>query len=490
MKLLLSAHLPLLPLESLRPCWSDPGLYAVTDKGIVISMSMEAGRAGVRLGMRSGGVMAVSPDTAILERDLAKEDLALNAIATAMMQYTPEVTLQPDFSVLLEVGASLALFRGPHALCARVTTSIEALGFTVHLGAAPTAEGAWLLARSARMKSVVFRRRVLSLATMQQRLDLLPCALVPAAAPFHDWLNDIGAKRIGALRRLPRAGLLRRTSKELLAALDRAYGEAPEMHEWIKPPLHFSARIETFDRVESAEALLHGATGLILQLVGWLTSLQRAVRVFTLALEHERGHSAIAPTVLEVALAEPVWHEAHLLRLLKERLAKTELERPVIALRLDAVKIESMLPPNASLFPEPGGSPQDYARLLELLTARLGADNVLVPADLEDYRPEVCNAWMPATAKRPKTQIEEILEGRPFWLLPKPIRLLMRDERPFYVSPLKIIDGPERLEAGWWNDQTAARDYYIAQAANAACYWIYFERVAEDPRWYLHGLFA
>ncbi|MBA5686325.1 DNA polymerase Y family protein [Duganella sp. LX47W] len=490
MKLHVTVYLPLLPLEALCPHWSDAGPLAVIDKGIVLKVSVEAARAGVRLGMRSGGVSAISPDTQILERSEEKEALAVEAISTALMQFTPEVTHQRDFSVLLDVSASLTLFRGPHALCVRIMHTIRALGFTAQLGVAPTAEGAWLLAHSYRMKGLLLKRRVLSMTSLKCRLDVLPCGLVPEAVQFHDWLNDIGAKRIGALRQLPRAGLLRRTNKELLATLDRAYGEAPEMFEWIKPALSFSARIETFDRVEHAEALLHGATRLILQLVGWLSSLQQSIRVLALHLEHERGRAAVPPTEIELALAEPTWHEQHLVRLLKERLGKIELERPVIALRLEAVKIEPMLPPNETLFPEPGGSPQDYARLLELLTARLGAENVLVPANVDDYRPEVCNSWTPATSKRPKTQVEEILDGRPFWLLPTPIRLLMRDERPFYVSPLKIIDGPERLEAGWWNDQTAARDYYVAQGSDASCYWIYFERVQEDPRWYLHGLFA
>lgn len=482
-------YLPLLPLEALRPRWSEAGPFVVIEQGLVVTMSTEATRAGIRLGMRSGGVSAIAPDTVILERAPAKEELALNAIATALMQYTPEITFQPDFSILLDVSASLTLFKGPHALCLRVMQSIATLGFTAYLGAAPTAKGAWLLARSTRTKGIMLRRRVLSMITMQRRLNLLPCGLVPAALPFYDWLNDIGAKRVGALRKLPRAGLLRRTSKELLATLDKAYGEAPEMFEWIKPSLQFNARIETFDRVEHADALLHGATRLILQLVGWLTSLQQAVRVFTFYLEHERGHAAIPPAELEIMLAEPAWHEGHLIRLLKERLGKVELSAPVIALRLEAVKIEAMLPPNASLFPEPGGSPQDYHRLLELLTARLGAENVLTPADVDDYRPEVCNAWVPATIKRPQTQVEEILDGRPFWLLPKPIALLMRDERPFYGSPLRITNGPERLEAGWWNDQTAARDYYVAQGTDGSCYWIYLERV-KDARWYLHGLYA
>src|SRR5471032_1722441 len=489
MKLLLSVYLPLLPLETLRPSWSEPGPYAVMHQEQVSAISPGAAHSGVRLGMRIGGVSAIAPDTVTLERSLEKEALALDAIAMALLQYTPEVTLQDDFSILMDVSASLRLFKGPHAICGAIARSIAALGFTARLGAAPTAQGAWLLARSFRRKGAVFRRRALTMKSLERMLDRLPCGLLPAAAAYDEWLAGIGAKNLGALQRLPRTGLLRRTSKDLLADLDRAYGQAPEMFEWIKPALQFSARIETFDRIAHADALLHGATRLILQLVGWLTSLQQAVRVFTFYLEHERGHAAVPPTVLEIMLAEPAWHEGHLIRLLKERLGKVELSAPVIALRLEAVKIEPMLPPNASLFPEPGGTPQDFHRLLELLTARLGAENVLTPADVDDYRPEVCNAWMPAAAKRPKTQVEEILSGRPFWLLPKPIALLMRDERPFYGSPLKIVSGPERLEAGWWNDQTEARDYYVAQGTDASCYWIYLERV-KDAHWYLHGLYA
>ncbi|KAB0325485.1 DNA polymerase Y family protein [Janthinobacterium sp. PLB04] len=489
MKLLLSVYLPLLPLETLRPSWSEPGPYAVMHQEQVTAISPGAADSGVRLGMRIGGVSAIAPDTVTLERSLEKEALALDAIAMALLQYTPEVTLQDDFSILMDVSASLRLFKGSHAICGAIARSIAALGFTARLGAAPTAQGAWLLARSFRRKGTVFRRRALTMKSLERLLDRLPCGLLPAAAAYDEWLAGIGAKNLGALQRLPRTGLLRRTSKDLLADLDRAYGQAPEMFEWIKVPLTFSERVETFDRIEHADALLHGATRLILQLVGWLTSLQQAVRVFTVVLEHERGRAAMPPTELEIALAEPAWHEAHLVRLLKERLSKVELIAPVIALRLDAKKIEPMLPPNESLFPEPGGSPQDFHRLLELLTARLGAENVLTPAAMQDYRPEVCNEWVPLTEKYRKLDGDEVLEGRPFWLLPKPIPLLMRGERPFYGSPLKIIQGPERLEAGWWNDQTAARDYFIAQGTDASCYWVYLERTKE-ARWYLHGLYA
>jgi protein ImuB len=65
----------------------------------------------------------------------------------------------------------------------------------------------------------------------------------------------------------------------------------------------------------------------------------------------------------------------------------------------------------------------------------------------------------------------------------------MRGERPFYGSPLKIIQGPRRIAAGWWNDQTVGRDYYVARGLDASCYWIYLERTLESRR-FLHGLYA
>jgi hypothetical protein len=141
----------------------------------------------------------------------------------ALLQYTPEVTLQDDFSILMDVNASLRLFKGPHAICKAIAHSIAALGFTARLGAAPTAQGAWLLARSFRRKGTVFRRRALTMKSLERMLDRLPCGLLRAAAAYDEWLAGIGAKNLGALQRLPRTGLLRRTSKDLLADLEATY---------------------------------------------------------------------------------------------------------------------------------------------------------------------------------------------------------------------------------------------------------------------------
>lgn len=459
----------------------------------VLAASPAARAAGVAHGMRRGGVLMLMPEARLHVRAPEREAEALHAAALALLQYTPLVTIAEESTLLIDIGASLRLFGGIRALCLRVRASLRALGFSGVLSCAPTARGAWMLAR---------RRagRVMTIASLTRRLDALPSSLPPPARAYTAWFEGIGCFDLGAMRRLPRPGLQRRCGRELLDMLDAAYGMAPELFEWIAAPTSFHAKIELFDRLENAEECLRGAERLVQQLTGWLCAHQLAVERITLLLEHERGRVARPPTPVEIALAEPTWRDEHLVRLLRERLAKLVLDAPVIALALDASQVQAMAPPSESLFPEPGGSEEDRLRMLELLVARLGPENVLQALPQADYRPEVANSWVPVQQKvREKERASQMPPDvdslpRPTWILAKPIALLMRNHRPFYGSPLKMASTPERIEAGWWS-QTQTRDYFIAEGQDHALYWVYRERImgaGEDaePRWFLHGLFG
>lgn len=495
MRLWIGLSLPQLALEVFSPNWcSDPG-SVVLEQERVLALSPAARAAGVQPGMRRASVLMLLPEARLLERSPAREAEALNAVALAMLQYTPQVAQDDEATLLMDIGASLRLFGGICALCSRVRASLRTLGFTASVSCAPTARAAWLLARRGGKGG-----RTVKMDSLGRRLDRLPVALLPPARSYLAWFEGIGCERLGELRRLPRPGLQRRCGRALLDTLDAAYGMGPELFEWIVPPESFRARLELFDRIEQADLLLAGAHHLVLQLVGWLCARQLAVERITLLIEHERGRVAMPPTPLEIVLAEPVWRDEHLVRLLRERLAKLELPAPVIGLVLEAQQVRAMAPPTESLFPEPGGSEEDRMRMLELLVARLGADNVLQALPQADYRPEVANEWVPVQQKvraadraaRLPPDVHSL--PRPSWLLAKPIALLMRNHRPFYGSPLKVASTPERIEAGWWSD-TQARDYFIAEGQDHALYWIYRERMVgagddAEPRWYLHGLFG
>jgi protein ImuB len=486
-------HLPRLSLEVFRPRWSARPEHGcvVLDKGTVLLADRKAREAGVLTGMKRGGVLTLSPGIALHERDVSREADLLHEAAFALMQFSPLVAVCEEAAIVVDATASLRLFGGIVQLCRRMREVIDAIGVSAHMSTAPTGQGAWLLAtqRQQRQRGA----RVLKMRSLERALDALPFWAAPEMRAFSEWFTGLGCATLDDIRRLPRAGLKRRCGEALLESLDRAYGLAPELYAWLEVPPAFSARIELPDRIEHAEAMLFAARRLIVQLCGWLAAQQLALTHATLALEHERGREAIEPSVIPIALAEPAWHEAHLVRLIKERLGRTELAAAVIALRLTAARVQPAEPPTDTLFPEPGGSPEDHHRLLELLAARLGTENVLRPAPSSDYRPEHANRWVPVSDTA-KAEAAPVDLPRPAWLLEKPIQLLMKRHRPFYGSPLKLVSTGERIEAGWFDGALATRDYFVAQASDQSCYWIYRERPgsadADEVRWFLHGLFG
>lgn len=465
----------------------------------MLALSASAAALGIRHDMRRAGVLLLAGEVLCYERDPQREAQTLRDAALALLQYSPMLADAEEAALLIDITASLRLFGGIRRVCRRMRQTVGQLGLSVHLSCAPTAQGAWLLAQSGAGNNSK-ALRALSPATLQRRLDCLPLHLLPAARWHQDWLHGVGCRSLGQLRHLPRAGLQRRCGLALLQALDRAHGDAPELFDWIVAPPTFHARIELPDRVEHAEALLFAARHLLTQMAGWLNARQLAVRRIGFQMEHERGRQAIAPTPLEILLAEASWREEHLLRLLKERLAQLTLTAPVIAISLAALQVEALSAPSQTLFPEPGGSPEEHSRLIELLTARLGPDAVLQAAPQADHRPETANGWTPVLKE---TKIEVQIETssslpdnlpRPTWLLRQPLPLSVRDHRPFYRSSLKIISPPERIEAGWWNAQAVTRDYFVAADPDCVHYWIYRERIGDQSgdrtHWFLHGLFG
>ncbi|MCX5545780.1 DNA polymerase Y family protein [Paraburkholderia sp. CNPSo 3076] len=487
----IGVHLRRLPIESFRPTWfmpvSNDG-FVILDKGRVIDADAAARRHGVVDGMRRGGVLTLAQNAELREREPTREQQTIDDVSFALLQFTPNVVVAEENVVLADITASLRLFGGLRALRSRVRRVVCDFGVTCSASMAPTAEAAWLIARAG--GGVALTERSLSRALSRISLDSLP-----AARRFADWFDGLGCVTIGDVMRLPRAGLKKRCGTALLDALDRATGEAPEVHEWVTMPPAFDARVELPDRIEHVEAALFAARRLTLQMTGWLAVRQLAVVRFVVSLEHERGRAAIPPTDVEVALGEPTWHEEHLVRLLRERLSRIELAAPVVALRLEAKDVRIAEAPSESLFPDPGGTPQDLARLMELLIARLGAGNVLRPAPAADFRPEVAAQWVPVGSSEKPSRMDPPRDlPRPAWLLETPIELIMRGHRPFYGSPLLMVSPGERIECGWQDGHIVTRDYFVAEAENSLYYWVYLERVGSrderERRWFLHGLFG
>jgi protein ImuB len=73
-------------------------------------------------------------------------------------------------------------------------------------------------------------------------------------------------------------------------------------------------------------------------------------------------------------------------------------------------------------------------------------------------------------------------------MLVQPLALETAGDKPVFLDVLDFEGGPERIEAGWWDDGDIWRDYYIAQNLQGMRLWIF--RDCRESRWYLHGLFG
>jgi len=405
-----------------------------------------------------------------------------------MLRYSPRVACFRQNAVVLEVAASLSLFGGVRKLCRRIRQTARRLSDTLRLGLAPSATGAWLLAASPRPA----HRRALQARSLARKLAGLPVFCLPEARAHHTWLTNIGCRKLGDLRKLPRQGLQQRSSPALLHALDAAYGQVPENLPWFVAPARFRQSLQPDFHLQQAAALLAATQPLLLALCGWLQNRQEALHDFVLVLHHEKGQRACPPTQVALRFSAATWRIEDFNRVLKERLQHCPLRRPVIRIELIAGPSHGRAPANDALFPDPARHAQDERRLLDLLAARLGNVGIRRPRPLAHHLPEQANCWAtdPASPSPGSLPASLGVNARPFWLLAQPQPLLTHQERPMYQGrPLRLVQGPERIETGWYADTHQRRDYFVARDPEGARYWVYRERETGE-NWFLHGLFA
>jgi protein ImuB len=516
----IALHLPSLSLESFAatlPPADDadgaPRAVALMDTHHIVAANAAARALGVKPGLKRATARALAPNIGLGQADAVRDRHAITAVAHAALAFTPSVSLEPvdtpegaPHTVLLEVQASLRYFGGRTTLLRRLQAALAPLSHTVHCGTAPTAQGAaWLAA----LPEAPHGRHAPDLPMLDRLLDEVPVWLPGPAREHWEALQGMGLHRLSDLRGLPRSGLARRFGEPLLDAIDRARGTRPDPRSWVGLPDRFDSRLELFARADTTEQVLHGASMLLARLTAWASAQHALVARFTLRMQHEprHRHDAATPadTCLEISLAEPSRDIAHLLVLLRERLAHLQLAAPTLDLRLVCDDVVHRAPPNSELFPTAKSEREGLVRLVERLQARLGPERVQRLVPVQDHRPECATAAVavdPAALPRKPAGSSSAADAppagplRPVWLLPEPEPLPERQLRPLLDGqPLQLLCGPERIESGWWDAALAERDYFIAQAGDGALVWIFRARLpmsaaAQGPGWFLQGRFG
>ncbi|MGF1644751.1 MAG: DNA polymerase Y family protein [Thiotrichales bacterium] len=442
----------------------------------IVLANRAARSLGVQAGMPLAAALSLAENLRTGRHDPAAEQAALQQLAAWTLQFTPTLSLQPPTGLLLEIGGCVGLFGGIEKIIARVAEGVGTLGFQVRHGCAPTPLAAWWLARVERTWPVTTQ------GALEAALATLPLGVLEVATETRQRLLGLGLETLGDCLRLPRAGLARRLGPALVGQLDRALGRAPDpRHGFVARP-RFDSRIQLPEPVDSTEPLLFVLRRLLLELSGFLRGRGGGALELKLRLSHPGRTS----TLLTLGLLAPSREVEHLLALWREKLERHQLIAPIEGLRLCVEHLAPLTELTPDLLQTEARGGVDFIQLMERLRGRLGPAALRTLISRADHRPE--QAWRQVESNTPEPPATPC-KLRPLWLLKTPHPLETRDGQPHLDGALVMLQGPERIESGWWDGNDMRRDYYLAESVQKQRLWI-FQTFTRPPSWYLHGLFA
>ncbi len=415
-----------------------------------------------------------SPQWLALHFPQLEEQDALERLAAWCYQYSSHVCIVPQRrSLLLEVAASRRLFGDTRVLAKRITTELEQLDYCVNSGIAPTPEAAQLAARHG-----LYIRTSGELRESIGALGVDSLNLPPASIQA---LQKTGFRTAAEVFRLPRKALARRLGLSVGDYLDRLLGHRPDPCKAFRPADSFSAGMDLPD-TEQTQGLIFPLKRLVQELCGVLRARDRGIQALQVRLQLDGGKQDEDRQTICLNLRQATRSESHLMLLLRERLERLQLKRPVRHIRLQALHFLPCVVVQTELL-QATGKPSTTADndVIERLQARLGKESVKGIKNLQDHRPE--HSWSLRELDEPTAYLTQqaTRPGRPSWLLPEPKRC--------HIDNYQILTGPERIESGWWDGKDCRRDYFVVRDTKGSTLWAFHE-YKPHPGWYLHGLFS
>ena len=441
-----------------------------TQRPRIVCANAAARAAGIRPGMALANAQALLPELTAWRHDPQAQARRLELLAALAYGFSSQVVLEPPDAVLLEIGASRALFGDWKTIERVLRARLAELGHRAVLAAAPTPAAARVFAGLADGYAVAQPGHLVRV------LARVPIGAARLSAEHTEELRRIGARTLGDVFVLPRAALARRFGEGLLQALDWLRGTEPNIRVCYRPPDRFERRIDFDYGIAQQDALRFPLQRLARELAAFLHARDGGVTRFVLRFEHDpHEHAANDPmaqaaagtgpatTALEVGLRKPCRDAEALFEAARHALERAALRAPAHALALVAEDLPPFAPELRDLFDPGQRGNLDWDALAERLRARLGEGAVRELALHADHRPE--RAWRVAESPPPTSKESRSLPPRPLWLLPKPV--------PFRGRIVRLVDAPERIETGWWDGDDTRRDYTIAELDTGQHAWLF-----------------
>ncbi len=365
-------------------------------------------------------------------------------------------------------------------------------------------------------------------ALLPLRLAALRIAPDIAAA-----LGQAGLKHVADVIDRPRAPLAARFGEEFIRRIDQALGREDEPITPRLPVPPYVAERRFADPILLEADVLGTTEQLAHELARMLERRGEGARRLQVALFRTDGKVYRS----EVGTGAPLRDPGRIRALFGERLAALgEACDPGFGfdvVRLAALTTERCDPVQTGLAAPDHSA--ELAHLVDRLGARFGLRRVTRPVPQDSHIPEFAVAAVAAHVTRgttrnvarefaspsrtrsralPAEAEDENHLHQDSLGLPRPLRLFGRPEPIEAIAevpdgpPVRFrwrrvlhqvahAEGPERIAMEWWRDQKGralTRDYFRVESREGVRVWVYREglygRELNEPRWFLHGLFA
>jgi len=464
-----------------------------------------AARAGLSAGMTLSDARARTPTLRTVVHRPDADATLLARVLEDFGRFTPMIAQDAPHGLMLDVTGCAHLFGGEAGLVATAHARAVRIGLNIRSAMASTAQAARALAR-------LGPGGVFDAGQDRQAVRRLPVAALELSDREAQALRRAGLKRIADLDDRPRAPLAARFGADFPARLARILSDEDVRITPHRPTPPVVVDRVFFEPVVSDDDVERVLSDLLVEAADRLDQAGQGGRAF------EAGFYRVDGDVRRIVVrtGRATRDTAAVLRLFRERLAA--LANPLDPgfgfdqIRLSVPLTQTLRPAQRGLDGDrPDG--EDFSRLIDRLTARLGPEAVLRFEPLGSHIPERAARLVPATitlAQPDDPACDWVGRDpddpplRPLQMFdpPQPVETLAEvpDGSPLRFRWRRVLhevaraEGPERIGGEWWRapDQKT-RDYYRVEDREGRRFWLFRQGLygeTDEPRWFVHGLFA
>lgn len=474
----------------------------------------------------------------ISEHDPAADLTALQQLAETLEKFSPVIGIEQDLrqiesrkkaktstkanarfqpsSILLDVTGLSHLFGSYDVLASQVSQHCRRQDYHTRIAIANTIGLAWGASHFSR--ACQFDQPLIVSGNETKFTSDLPVAALRIDATTNNTLNRLGIETVGQLLAIDRGDLRSRLGQDLIRRMDQLSGV-------IEEPVIVSRKLPEFfencvlqfptSNRETIEAVINR---LLARLCGELKSRQLGSLIWKVRLLPAQQSTGID---FRVCLFQATASADHVMPLMSMQLEQSLMAQDKRELNVNEIIVEVsscvlLVQQQRQLFDEnPRLDRQALAHLINRLSSRLGADNVVYPTFRSGAQPELSfefRALVDPNRKRRRTKTTPTSHvlGRPLRLLTPPVGVSVKretvpesEERALvFRKPVQIAFdsgvnrstqnivrswGPERIETGWWRGTTVQRDYWSIVTEAGTQFWVFCD--LKNGQWFVHGEF-